>query len=160
MLCKHFAGMIWVHFSPQKERFTANQCKVLLNDHLYLMMKCFFTYGSGHFQDKKFPIQRAWGLTEGYNEVENDINHMLWPSQSVNLNPVESKSNKIPHSITEPLDLITVRVKHSGLFSSCYISRVLITYWEYGEEWLICPYLFFTTSSFSHTELSRVYLSW
>ncbi len=31
----------------------------------------------------------ARGVTEWFDEYENDVNHMLWPSQSPDLNPVE-----------------------------------------------------------------------
>ena len=34
------------------------------------------------------PIQRAQGVTEWFDEYENYANHMLWPFQSPDLNPV------------------------------------------------------------------------
>ena len=58
-----------------------NQYKVVLSDHLYPMMKHFYPDGSGLFQDDNTPIHRAQGITEWFDEHENDVNHMLWPSQ-------------------------------------------------------------------------------
>ncbi len=67
---------------PLEGRVTANQYKVVLNDHLYPMMKHFYPDGSALFQDDNAPIHRARGVTEWFDEYENDVNHMLWPSQS------------------------------------------------------------------------------
>lgn len=39
-------------------------------------MKNFYTDGSNLFQD-----DRAQGLTEWFDEYENYLNHILWPSQ-------------------------------------------------------------------------------
>ena len=74
---------------PLEGRVTANQYKVVLSDHLYPMMKHFYPDGSGLFQDDNAPIHRARGVTEWFDEYENDVNHMLWPSQSPDLNPIE-----------------------------------------------------------------------
>ena len=63
--------------------------KVVLSDHLYPMMKHFYPDGSGLFQDDNAPIHRARGVTEWFDEYGNDGNHMLWPSQSPDLNPIE-----------------------------------------------------------------------
>ena len=59
---------------------TADQHKVLLSDHLDV---------SGLFRDDSASIRRAREVTEWFDEYENDVNHMLWPSQSPDLNPVE-----------------------------------------------------------------------
>ena len=53
------------------------------------MMKHFYPEGSGFFQDGDAPIHRARGVTEWFDEYENDVNHMLRPSQSPDLNPIE-----------------------------------------------------------------------
>ena len=74
---------------PLEGRVTANQYKVVLSDHLYPMMKHFYPDGSGLFQDANDPIHRERGVTEWFDEYENDVNHMLWPSQSPDLNPIE-----------------------------------------------------------------------
>ena len=68
---------------------TANQYQVVLSDHLYPMMKHFCPDVSGLFQDDNAPIHRARGVTEWFDEYENDVNHMLWPLQSPDLNPNE-----------------------------------------------------------------------
>ena len=34
-------------------------------------------------------FHRTQGVTEWFDEYEDDVNHMLWPSQSPDLNPVE-----------------------------------------------------------------------
>ncbi len=72
--------MLWGAYSwhslgplvPLEGRVTANQYKVVLSDHLYHMMKHFYPA----------PIHRVRGVTEWLDEYENDVNHMLWPSQS------------------------------------------------------------------------------
>ncbi len=71
---------------PLEGRVTAYQFEVV---HLYPMMKHFYPDGSGLFQDDNAPIHRARGLTEWFDEYENDVNHILWPLQSPDLNPVE-----------------------------------------------------------------------
>ncbi len=73
--------------SPYREVSLQITTKMCLSDHLYLMMKHFYSDGSGLFQDDNAPIHRAW-VTEWF-EYENDGNHMLWPSQSPDLIPVE-----------------------------------------------------------------------
>ena len=74
---------------PLEGRVTANQYKVVLSHHLYPMMRHFYPDESGLFQDDNAPIQRARGVTEWFDEYENDVNHTLRPSQSPDLNPVE-----------------------------------------------------------------------
>lgn len=54
------------------------------------MMKYFYPDGRGLFQDDSVPIHRAQGVTEWFYEYENDVNHILWPSQSPDLNPIEN----------------------------------------------------------------------
>ena len=39
--------------------------------------------------DDNVPIHRAHMVTEWFDEHENDVNHMPWPSQSQDLNPIE-----------------------------------------------------------------------
>ena len=88
------AVMLWGAFCwhglgplvPLEGRVTA---KVVLSDHLYPMMKHFYPDGTGLFQDDNAPIHRARGVTEWFDEYKNDVNHMLWPSQSTDLNPTE-----------------------------------------------------------------------
>lgn len=48
----------------------------------------FYCNGSALFQDPSAmaPKHRAWQLTERFNEYENDVHHMLWCSQSSDLN--------------------------------------------------------------------------
>lgn len=74
---------------PLAGRVTAKQYKVVLSDHLYPMMKQFYPDGSSHFQDDNAPIHRARGVSEWFDEFEKDVNHMLWPSRSPDLNPIQ-----------------------------------------------------------------------
>ncbi len=67
-------------FVPLWGRVDANQQKAALSDHLYPVMKHFCPDGSGLFQDDSAPIHRARGLTECFDEDEDDVNQMLWPS--------------------------------------------------------------------------------
>ena len=63
---------------PLEGRVTANQYKVVVSDQLYPMMKHFYPDGSGLFQDDNASIvHRARGVTEWFDEYENDVNHML-----------------------------------------------------------------------------------
>ena len=52
-------------------------------------MRHFYPDVSGLFQDDNTPIHRVQGVTEWFDEYENNMNHMLWPSQSPDLNPIE-----------------------------------------------------------------------
>ena len=52
------------------------------------MVKHFYPSGSGLFQHA--PIHRAQGVTECFDEYENNVNHMRWPSPSPPLNPIEN----------------------------------------------------------------------
>uniref|UniRef100_A0A3B4TXD6 Uncharacterized protein n=1 Tax=Seriola dumerili TaxID=41447 RepID=A0A3B4TXD6_SERDU len=59
---------------------TANQYKVVRTDHLYPMTKHFYPDESG--------------VTEWFDEYENNVNHMLWPSESPDLNPEKISVSK------------------------------------------------------------------
>lgn len=63
--------------------------KVLLIEHLYVMLKQFYPSGSGLFPHDSTSIHRPQEVTEWYDEDEDDLNHMLWPSQLPDLNPVK-----------------------------------------------------------------------
>lgn len=78
-------GILLDTLLPLEERVTANQ--VVLSDQLYPMMKHSSSTRSGLFQDP--PIHRARGIIECFDEYENDVNYMLWPSDSPNINPVK-----------------------------------------------------------------------
>lgn len=59
--------------------------------HTSLILKLFYIlyiyiYGRGLVRDDSAPIPRAQGLTEWVVEDENDVDYMLWPSQSPNPN--------------------------------------------------------------------------
>ena len=45
--------------------------------------------GSGLFQDDDASNHRTRGVPEWFDGYKNDVNHMLWPSQSSHLNPTE-----------------------------------------------------------------------
>lgn len=53
------------------------------------MVKYFYPDGSGLFQDDNASIHRAQDFTEWFDEYENDANHILWVSQTPDLNPTE-----------------------------------------------------------------------
>ena len=87
-----WGAFFWHGLGPHvslEGRVTANQYKVVLSDHLYPMMKHFYPDGSGLFQDDNTLIHRVRGVTEWFDEYENYVNHMPWPSQSPDLNPTE-----------------------------------------------------------------------
>ncbi len=78
-------------FVPFGGRVDANQQKNVLSDHVYPVMKHFYPDGSGLFQDNNAPVHRARGVTTWFDEHENDVNQMLRPSQSTDLNPIEHR---------------------------------------------------------------------
>lgn len=45
--------------------------------------------GRGLFQDNPTPMQRALELTEWFDENENYVNHVLWPSQLPDFNAIK-----------------------------------------------------------------------
>lgn len=61
----------------------------------------FYSDASGFFHDNPAPIHRARDLTESFDEVENEVNHMPWPSHSSAVSP-----NKHPWEI---LDLFIIK---------------------------------------------------
>lgn len=67
---------------PLEGSITVNQDKFILSDCLYLMIKYFDPDISGLFQDASAP-------NESFDEDENDIYHMMWHSQSQELNLIE-----------------------------------------------------------------------
>lgn len=62
---------------------------LLQNYHLYPMKKHIYPDGSGPIQNDDTPIRRARGVTEWFDECDNDVNLMLWTLQSPGLNPIE-----------------------------------------------------------------------
>ena len=58
-------------------RVTANQYKVVLSDHLYPIIKHFYADRGGLLKDENAPIHRARGVTEWFDEYDNDVNHVL-----------------------------------------------------------------------------------
>lgn len=60
---------------------------MILTDHIYAVLKHFYSDGSDLFQDDLAP--RAQELTERFNECKNYANQVLWPSRSPTLNPVK-----------------------------------------------------------------------
>lgn len=67
---------------------TENQHRVVLNDHLRPLRKHFYPDGGGLLQVDD-ATHRTQGVIEQLDEHENDVNHVLWPPQSPDLNPTE-----------------------------------------------------------------------
>lgn len=78
-----FAETLWVYLEWS---ITANQEKFLRADHLHLMKKYFYPDPSGLFTNDIIapPTDSSW-----FDKDENDVNYMLWPAQSADLNPIE-----------------------------------------------------------------------
>ena len=55
----------------------------------WFWLKHLYPDGSGILQDDNASIHRARGVSEWFDEYENYVNHMLWLSQSPDLNPIE-----------------------------------------------------------------------
>lgn len=75
--------------SPLRGKVTENKHNVLLTDHLYPMMKNSYPDGSGLIQDDSAHIRCTGGMTGCFDQDENEVNQMLWPSQLTNLNRIE-----------------------------------------------------------------------
>lgn len=53
------------------------------------MLKHFYPPGRGLVQEwRSLPLSLTQGVNEWFDEYKNDMNHMLWPSQSPRFNPV------------------------------------------------------------------------
>lgn len=74
---------------PLEGRVTSNQYEVALSDHLYPIMKHFYPDCNRLIQDDNASIRRAQRVTEWFDECENYMTRMLWPSQAPHLNPIE-----------------------------------------------------------------------
>lgn len=46
----------------------------------YPMMRHFYSEETGLFDENNASVHRAWWLNERFNEYENDVNPMQWPS--------------------------------------------------------------------------------
>ncbi len=89
MLPYRWEAFCWLGLGPLVSlvgRVTANKLFWMIT---FILWWNFYPDGSGLFQDDNAPIHRARGVTEYFSEYENDVNHMLWPSQSPDLNPIE-----------------------------------------------------------------------
>ena len=81
--------MVWCGSTcPLRGKGHCKSIQIVLSDHLCPMMKPFHPDGSGLFQDDNAPIHRARGVTEWFEEYENQVNHILRPSQSPDLIPI------------------------------------------------------------------------
>ena len=60
----------------------------ILNEHLYPMMQHFFLAEKGVFQGNA-PVHRAQVVTRWFEEYEDEVTHLTWPSRSPDLNPIE-----------------------------------------------------------------------
>lgn len=78
--------VLWGAFSFHALSPLVLQC---ITAHLYLIIKYFCIDGNGLFPDDSSPIYRTRGIIERSDEYENNIKHMLWPSQSPDPNSME-----------------------------------------------------------------------
>lgn len=78
--CPYSSVMLWVNHLKSMQSYS---------DWSPLSWTIFHLDGSGLFQDDNVSIHSAWGLTEWIDLYENDVNYMLWPSQSPDHNQTE-----------------------------------------------------------------------
>lgn len=70
--------MLGCHKSHIQGRGPANQCKVVLSDHLFIITKRFYSQWSCFFQNDNAATHRAGRVTELLSEDGIDINNILW----------------------------------------------------------------------------------
>lgn len=79
----------WFVFICPLSRESSDQCTVILTDPLHPVLKHFYPDRNDLFLDDDAPIHRARDLTQRFDEYKKDVNHVLWPSLSPDLNSVE-----------------------------------------------------------------------
>lgn len=86
LLCckRHLFVLAWLEGS-----ITANQYKAFLTDRLYPTPKHFYPYRRGLFHYDSTPMSMPQGFAEWFDEDENGGTHLLWLSQSPDLNLLE-----------------------------------------------------------------------
>ena len=62
----------------------------ILDDQVVPAMDFYFPTGSGVFQDDNAQIHRAKSVTSWFDEHDASFDHMIWPPQSPDLNPMEN----------------------------------------------------------------------
>lgn len=67
-------------------------------------MKCFYPSGRGLFQDNPVPTHRTQLLTDCFNDEKKDVNHILWPPRSPDLNTMERLEEISEWRIRPPTD--------------------------------------------------------
>ena len=85
----HFAGMVWVHLSTQREESLQINTKLFWVITFLLWWNISILIWVVSFRMTMPQYICSLGVTECFDEYENDVNHMLWPSQSPDLNPTE-----------------------------------------------------------------------
>ena len=76
-----------------EEKLLVSHCKSIqscFRDHVCPVMKHFYPDRRGLFQDDDSSSHKVPGVTEWFDEYENEANYVLWSSQSPDLNPVET----------------------------------------------------------------------
>lgn len=85
-------SLIWV---------TANQIRVILNDHLYPVIKYFQSDRCTIIQDHAAPTRRSQQLTESFDEDENEVNLCYDVYSCQILNYLGSKQEQLDSALSQ-----------------------------------------------------------
>lgn len=96
---KHGGGsvMIWGAISWKSAgpmislhgRITSHDYIKILSDQIHPMVQELFTEGNAVFQDDNAPIHTARIVSEWHDEHSEEVEHLIWPPQSPDLNIIE-----------------------------------------------------------------------
>ena len=88
--------MVWVSWhSPGlllvlDGRVTAKDYQTILVDHVHPMVQTLYPGGGAMYQDDNAPIHTARLVTQCFDGHESEVEHPPWPTQSPDLNIIES----------------------------------------------------------------------
>jgi hypothetical protein len=71
-------------------RITAREYMDRLDDQVYPMIQTLFPNNNAVFQDDNAPIHTRRTVQSWFEEHEGELQHLLWPAQSPDLNIIES----------------------------------------------------------------------
>ena len=71
-------------------RVTAKDYQTILENHVHPMVQTLYPEGGAMYQDDNAPIHTARLVTQCFDGHESEVEHPPWPTQSPDLNIIES----------------------------------------------------------------------